>query len=434
MSKKYTVRLSELISATPEKREELLWGDNSRRDFFKKTTLASVGMLLGGHIVFAKNMPLGHLPIGLVEGEGDIIIPHGKNQTLTILNDKPWNVETPAHLLDDDVTDLSNMFIRNNGLLPDLIDPEKWMITISGESAKAEKSYTLNDLKRRFEEKSLRVTLECGGNGRHEFDPPAKGNQWTTGAVSFAKWTGVLLRDILKDVGIKDDAVYIGYYARDQHLSKDPTKHPISRGVPIQKALSDHVLIAYKVNDQDIPLFHGQPVRLIAPGYPASASGKWIDKIVVRNIVHDGNKMLTGYRVPKNPVQPGETVEPEDMKIIESMPAKSLITYPKTGAMLKGKTTLSIRGKAWAGEQKVSEMHISIDFGATWKKCKLAASPNVGAWQTWEGDATFPTKGYYEVWAKATDENGISQPMLVPGWNPKGYLNNACHRIAVKVL
>ena len=45
----------------------------------------------------------------------------------------------------------------------------------------------------------------------------------------------------------------------------------------------------------------------------------------------------------------------------------------------------------------------------------------------------FPKIGYYEVWAKATDSNGVAQPMVVPGWNPKGYLNNACHRIAVKV-
>jgi hypothetical protein len=44
-----------------------------------------------------------------------------------------------------------------------------------------------------------------------------------------------------------------------------------------------------------------------------------------------------------------------------------------------------------------------------------------------------PEEGYYEVWARATDSEGRAQPMVVPGWNPKGYLNNATHRIAVKV-
>jgi len=45
---------------------------------------------------------------------------------------------------------------------------------------------------------------------------------------------------------------------------------------------------------------------------------------------------------------------------------------------------------------------------------------------------TLPRPGYYEIWARATDALGRSQPMLVPGWNPKGYLNNAAHRIALQ--
>ena len=430
------IKLSELFSKNPQEREEILWGENSRRDFFKKSAFASLGLLVGSEIAFAEKMPFGHLPLALMENNNEsIIIPHGKNKKLSILNDKPWNVETPAHLLDDDLTPADKMFIRNNGFLPEKINSSTWMLTIAGESARQEKKYSLTDLKATFQEVSYNVTLECGGNGRHEFNPPAKGNQWTTGAVSFAKWTGFRLKDILNHVGIKDDAVYIGYYARDKHLSKDPKKNPISRGVPFQKAMSDEVIIAYKMNDEPIPIFHGQPVRLIAPGYPASASGKWIDRIVIRNIIHDGTKMLTGYRVPKKSVQPGTKVEYEDMKIIESMPVKSLITYPKTGAMLKGKTTLSLRGKAWAGEQKVREMHVSINFGSTWIACSLNESPNLGAWQTWETKVDFPQKGYYEVWAKATDSKWhTSQPMIVPGWNPKGYLNNACHRIAVKVI
>lgn len=430
--KSIKLKLSELMKKSPQEREELLWGENTRRDFFKKSALASLGLMLGSEIAFAEKMPLGHLPLVLEEGESTVF-PKGKHKEMVVLNDKPWNVETPPHLLDDDYTPADKMFIRNNGLLPEEINPNDWQLKITGESVLKEKSYSLNDLKK-FEEVSYNVTLECGGNGRNEFNPPAKGNQWTTGAVSFAKWTGVRLKDILNDVGVKNDAVYIGYYARDKHLSKDPKKNSISRGVPIKKALSDDVILAYKMNDEDIPLWHGQPVRLIAPGYPASASGKWIDEISVRNIIHNGTKMLDGYRVPKIPVAPGTKVEYEDMKIIESMPIKSLITYPKTGAMLKGKTTLSIRGKAWSGEESVKEMHVSIDFGSTWQKCSLDNSNNLGAWQNWSSKITFPQKGYYEVWAKATDENGNAQPMVVPGWNPKGYLNNACHRIAVKVL
>jgi len=100
--------------------------------------------------------------------------------------------------------------------------------------------------------------------------------------------------------------------------------------------------------------------------------------------------------------------------------------------MKKGKT-LEIRGQAWAGELEVTKMEYSIDFGATGKECPIEKPANRLAWQHFTASVDFPEVGYYEIWAKATDSNGVAQPMLIPGWNPKGYLNNACHRIAVKV-
>ena len=140
------------------------------------------------------------------------------------------------------------------------------------------------------------------------------------------------------------------------------------------------------------------------------------------------------YRVPCDPVAPGTVVPDEDMCIIESMPVKSLITYPKSGAMLKNGKSLKIRGHAWAGELEVSKMEYSIDFGATWNSCTLERPANRLAWQHFNAAIKFPKKGYYEVWARATDSEGNSQPMVVPGWNPRGYLNNACHRIAVQAV
>jgi DMSO/TMAO reductase YedYZ molybdopterin-dependent catalytic subunit len=297
-----------------------------------------------------------------------------------------------------------------------------------------EKTYTLSELKSKFEQHTYQLALECGGNGRSEFDPPAKGNQWTVGAVHCASWTGVRLRDVLEDAGIKSNAVYIGYHAVDKHLSGDPKKEPISRGCPMVKALQDETLLAFKMNGEDIPLVHGYPLRLVAGGWPASVSGKWVNRISIRDKVHDGTKMTgTAYRVPCEPVAPGEKVKDEDMCIIESMPVKSLITYPKTGAMISKNKTLKIRGHAWAGELEVAKMEYSIDFGSTWTECAVEKPANRLAWQHFSAEVKFPKKGYYEVWARATDSRGTSQPMLLPGWNPKGYLNNACHRIAVKV-
>ena len=403
-----------------------------RRNFVKKAVLGTMTTVIGAEIVFGNVLPEGYQPLALQDP--DPFKMFNKDKGMVVLNDKPWNIEAKAHLLDDKITPNKFMFIRNNGLIPEDIDASKWTLTIDGESAKQTKTYTLEELKSKFPQHTYQLTLECGGNGRSEFDPPAKGNQWTIGAVSCATWTGVRLRDILDDVGIKSDAVYIGYHAADVHLSRDPKKEPISRGAPLPKVMQDETLVAFKMNGKDIPLAHGYPLRLVAGGWPASVSGKWINRISVRNIVHDGTKMTgTAYRVPCNPVAPGEKVKDEDMCIIESMPVKSLITYPKTGATIQQGKKLNIRGHAWAGELEVSKMEYSIDFGSTWKECAIEKPANRLAWQHFTANVDFPKKGYYEVWARATDARGISQPMLLPGWNPKGYLNNASHRIAIKV-
>lgn len=404
-----------------------------RRSFLKKTGMSTLASIAGVHIVFASNMPEGYEPLAFQDPDPFKLFD--LDSSMVVLNNRPYNIEAQAHLLDDKVTPNNKMFIRNNGLIPKEINTDQWTLTIDGESVHAIKSYSLADLKTKFKAYTYQLTLECGGNGRSEFDPPAKGNQWTIGAVHCARWTGVRLKDLLEDAGIKDDAVYIGYHATDVHLSGDVNKEPISRGVPLNKANQNETLIAYLMNDKPIPLAHGHPLRLIAGGWPASASGKWINRISVRNIEHDGPKMTgTSYRVPKYPVSPGQEVPEQDMKIIESMPVKSLITYPKSGAVFNKTKKLDIRGHAWAGELEVSKMEYSIDFGATWQVCALEKPVNRLAWQHFKAQIKFPETGYYEIWAKATDANGEAQPMLVPGWNPKGYLNNACHRIAVKVV
>ena len=123
------------------------------------------------------------------------------------------------------------------------------------------------------------------------------------------KWTGVRLKDVLEDVGVKSDAVYIGDYGKDTHLSGDPDKKPISRGVPMSKAMEDESLIAWAINGEDLPLMNGYPLRLVFGGWPAPTSGKWLEKIVIRNKVHDGPKMTgSSYRVPCKPVAPGAKV------------------------------------------------------------------------------------------------------------------------------
>jgi len=112
---------------------------------------------------------------------------------------------------------------------------------------------------------------------------------------------------------------------------------------------------------------------------------------------------------------------------------KSIITFPKSGAMLALGRPLALRGHAWAGDDGVRAVHVSSDFGATWTACALEPPRNRFAWQRWTVTLRLRERGYYEVGVRATDDKGRMQPMVSPAWNPQGYLNNATHRIAVKV-
>lgn len=404
----------------------------NRRGFLKKSSLVAMATALGMNIPFARLMPPGIVPTAFAADNGIFDI-QGK-EGLRILNNRPVNAETPAHLLDDSVTPSKYLFVRNNGVPPTNVDPATWTLEVSGESCVEAKTFTISDLQATFEEVTLQLQLECGGNGRSEFNPAASGNQWTTGAVGCPSFTGVRLRDVLNYCGVEATAEYVGYVGADSHLSGDPSRVAISRGVPIEKALERESLIAWKMNGEDIPPQNGFPLRLICAGWPASVSGKWLSKLLIRDRVHDGEKMAApSYSVPTVSVAPGSKVPNEEMKIIQSMPVKSLITFPQSGITHNLRERLIIRGHAWAGDNQITGVFVSIDFGATWLPTGLNSPANRLAWQDWEGWVQFPEPGYYEIWARAMDQQGRSQPMVTPNWNPRGYLNNAAHRIAVQV-
>ena len=409
------------------------------RDTFTRRRLlqalgASLGLYASGN-ARPWNQEIGGNPSAARSPEDSFAI-EGKNG-LRILNQRPINAETPVALLDDDLTANAHHFVRNNGLVPKRAytrDVSDWDLVVDGEVQKPLK-LGLEDLKRRYPVQKVALTIECGGNGRAGFTPSASGNQWTLGGVGCAQYTGVRLRDVLEQAGLKATAVYLAYYGEDVHLSGDSEKVVISRGVPIAKALDDHTLLAWEMNGEPLPAQHGFPLRLVAPGWPASASGKWLRRLWIRDRVHDGPKM-TGYsyRVPAYPVSPGTEVPASDMRIIEAMPVKSIITRPATGRRHPADAKLSLRGHAWCGDGPVEAVHLSFDFGVSWIATSLAPPANPFAWQRWAGELRFPTRGYFEVFARATDHAGRLQPMVIPGWNPRGYLNNAMHRIAVHVI
>jgi DMSO/TMAO reductase YedYZ molybdopterin-dependent catalytic subunit len=398
----------------------------SRRRFLFGAGAGALAAL--GPIPFRDTMPAGLVPVALAQ-EG---LAPGK-EGLVVLGDRPLNAETPPHLLDAEVTPAEHFFVRNNGIPPDLsgVTDDSWRLTVDGE-VETPLDLSVADLKRDFTPVTLRLVVECGGNGRRFYEPSASGNQWTFGAVGCADFTGVRLADVLSRAAVLPTAVYTAHFGADMHLSGDPAKHAISRGVPIAKALEPHCLIAWSMNGGDLPDLNGRPLRLVIPGWPGSCSQKWLTRIAVRDRIHDGAKMAApSYRTPAYPVAPGTSVPDEDMEIITSMPVKSLVTAPRTGARVAAGEAFEVRGSAWGGEAQPAAVDVSIDFGATWSRAELGAAPNRYSWRRWRADVVLPAIGYYEIWARATDENGVMQPATTPGWNPKGYLNNMQHRVAV---
>jgi DMSO/TMAO reductase YedYZ molybdopterin-dependent catalytic subunit len=402
---------------------------------------------VGGPIVFGASMPGGLMPAAFAQeakkdtpaapaprGPQKLNFP-GKNGGLVVLGDKPLVAETPEQLLDDETTPTPKFFIRNNGQPPEpTTEPDAWKLTIDGEVNKPVE-ITLGDLKKRFQPKTLRMVLECAANGRSYFAPQARGNQWTNGGAGCAEWTGVPLADVLRSAGVKASAVYTANYGTDTHLSGDPKLVPLSRGVPLRKAMEQHNLLVWAMNGKPLESIHGAPLRLVIPGWPGSVSHKWLTRITLRDKVHDGPGMTgTSYRVAIKPMLPGGKTDESNFKVMESMPVRSIVTSPANGTRFgAGTKELKLRGAAWAGDLEVKRVDVSIDFGATWQLAYIAPTKNRYDWRRWSTSVALPSDGYYEIWVRATDAANKAQPHIAGNWNPQGYGANPMHRVAVLV-
>jgi len=395
----------------------------TRRTLMKGTALAAAGAALPVTATLAQNAPAAAKGPKFLEMEG--------KAKLIVLGDRPLVAETPAALLDDDVTPTDKLFVRNNGQFPEMpANAKAWKIKVDGE-VNTPLEIALGDLMSKFENVTYQLMLECGGNGRSFFTPEARGNQWTNGGAGCPQWTGVRLADVLKAAGPKSSAIYTGHYGAEPTLAGETDKPTISRGMRLEKAMDPHTLIAFKLNGKDLPLAHGAPVRLVVPGWAGSLSIKWLTRIWVRDKEHDGPGMGGfSYRTPKKPIVPGSKGDDKDMAILEAMPVRSVITFPADGSKVVGRK-IDLRGHAWAGDHEVKSVDISIDHGTTWKPAKVNAPANKFAWQRFTATLDLPSSGYYEIWARATDTSGKTQPFAASNWNPQGYGANPVSHIRV---
>jgi sulfite oxidase len=337
------------------------------------------------------------------------------------------DLESPVAYFNTWLTPVPHFFVRNHMHEPSELDAGSWQLSIGGE---VEKPVTLGSAElSKLETHSVVNTLECAGNGRSLYRPQVPGIQWGKGAVGTARFSGPRMRDLLNRAGIKPTGKHVMFRGLDEVPGKVP---PFIRSIPIDKALDGDTLIATHMNGYPLSKHHGFPARALVPGWVGSASCKWLTEIKVLDAEFVGNFMNPGYRLPNQPVKPGEAVKPEDTHPVTALSVKSVISGPSDGADIKtGRVT--VHGAAWAGEADVTKVEISTDGGENWNAAKLGHKQAHYAWRLWSYEWKRAKPGDYTIMSRATDSQGRVQPAEAV-WNPSGYLNNAVDQVKVHVV
>jgi sulfite oxidase len=321
---------------------------------------------------------------------------------------------------------VEHFFVRNHMHEPSTVDPGEWRLSIGGE-VKKPLTLTLAGL-RKMEQHTVIDTLECAGNARAFAVPHVPGVQWEKGAVGTARFSGPRLRDVLERAEVRPTGKHVMFRGLDEVPGKVPA---FIRSIPIEKATGGDTLVALHMNGAALTKHHGFPARALVPGWIGAASCKWLTEIKVLDKEFDGNFMSPAYRMPNQPVKPGEAVKVEDTHPATALNVKSLIASPGDGASVKSRA-LHVQGVAWAGEADIAKVEVSTDSGATWQPAQLGKEQSHYAWRLWSYPWNAPKPGAYTIISRATDTQGRMQPDSVQ-WNPSGYLINVVDRVQIHV-
>jgi len=342
----------------------------------------------------------------------------GKDK-LIVRSPRPINLEARLGDLVSYQTPEEVFFVRNNLDAPS-IDAARWSLRVEGEVDNPI-MLGLDDL-RRLPMVTHDVLLECAGNGRSFHQPRASGIQWTHGAVGNARWRGVRLHDVLALAKPRPTAQHVAFDGADRPPT--PQAPDFIRSIPMWKAMNPQTLIALEMNGTPLPALHGGPARALVPGFVASASIKWIDRIMVQPEEFDGFYMKSNYTAPR-------VDNDKEIYSLQSLEVKSLIVEPADGAKLAQPGRITIRGWAWSGEGELTGIDVSTDGGRTWAAGRFTGAWDRYSWRRWELD--WDAKwGSHTLMARATDSLGRVQP-TARAWNRLGYRWNVIHAVKVDV-
>jgi sulfite oxidase len=356
----------------------------------------------------------------------------GKRSDTIVHEESPFNAEPSlAALAESDVTATDTFYSRNHGPIPD-VSVDEWQLRIDG-LVTDPLTVTFDELTSRFATHAVTATLQCAGNRRagfNEFREIAGEDPWGPGATSTAQWRGARLVDVLRAAG--------AHTGRDQHvafaapdvspLASPP--QPYGASIPLPKAMSEEVLLAWDMNCEPLPRIHGGPVRVVVPGYIGARSVKWVSAVTVQTEPSDNYFQATAYRILPPEFDP-DTAGPGDGISLSSVAVNCDFLAPEDGAVVSA-GPLMVEGYAFAGDDRgVARVDVSVDAGRTWRQADLAPEQSRWSWRRWSIPVVV-TPGPLHLLARAWDTTGALQPESAAAlWNPKGYANNSWARLSV---
>lgn len=318
-----------------------------------------------------------------------------------IVTHDPENSETPLSEMRSWVTPNVFFFVRNHFDEPD-IAPETWRLQVHGQ-VRAPRVWTWEELAG-LPERTVFATMECAGNGRSFLHPVEPGVQWGAGAVGHAEWTGVPLSSVLDRSKPLSDALEILCEGADSGTEPDhPEAMSFVRGLPLAKALHPDTLLAFRMNGEPLTRSHGAPVRLIVPGWYGVCSVKWIKRLEVLDNAFSGYFQTNKYTIRRREGPVARKVR------LTRMAVKSEIIRPGPNARLQPGVN-RISGIAWAGEEAVAGVEVSVDGGATWRAAPLVGPQAPYSWALWEYLWNASQPGEYTLMCRATSAAGDTQP------------------------
>ncbi|MEZ5830813.1 MAG: molybdopterin-dependent oxidoreductase [Dongiaceae bacterium] len=392
------------------------------------TTALGAGLTLGRRS-WAANAPVSPgVPDGTAASATLEALPGKK--PLIKLSYRPPNYETPLEYFQDVLTPNDAFFVRYH--LSDIpeVDAATWKLSVGGDAAATPAEYTLDDLKKNFEQVEIVAVNQCSGNRRGLSNPHVQGVEWGYGAMGNARWKGVRLKDLLEKSGIKKEAIEVAYNGADAGVT-DKTPDFI-KSIPAWRALDDSTMVVWEMNGAPLPHWNGFPVRLIVPGWTGTYWMKHLVSIDVRTQPQGGFWMNPAYRLPKGKfalVDRFVSQETDTNTPITEMVVNSLITNMGNGAKVQTGQPVEVKGLAWDGGNGIQMVEVSVDGGQNWRTADLGEDLGRFSFRPWSFRFA-PATGAQSVMVKATSRIGASQPMEAI-FNGAGYHHNAVQTIAI---